>query len=104
MPLPLKTANGIGANQINLMGLPYKGTNASTQTLDLKNRRVISNTAPPNSPRSYSTTISELVTSLSKTVSYKNKIFSEIFFHLNGLFSLPYWFLTRLGQKLFIFY
>ena len=78
MPIDIKSTGSREIYQINLMGLPYKGTNASTQTLDLKNRRVISNTAPPNSPRSYSTTISELVTSLSQTVSYKNKSFSEI--------------------------
>ena len=79
MPIDIRVTGSREVYQINMMGLAYKGNTSSQATLDFKNRRVISNSAPVNSPRSTSFNLSTLLSDLMISTAYKNKNITEVF-------------------------
>lgn len=76
MPIDLKATGNREIYQIDLLNTPYQG-NAPFSVLDLKNRRVIDNSAITYI-RNNSTTYSALLTSLSTNVNFKNKTSNDI--------------------------
>ena len=77
MPINLKSTGSREVYQLDMLGIPYQG-NTPDSVLDLKNRRVIANNAPPGTPRFNSTTVGALVSDLANNTGFKNKSIGEI--------------------------
>ena len=77
MPINLKSTGSREIYQLDMLGIPYQG-NSPESVLDLKNRRVIPNNAPPNTPRANTSTVAELLSNLSTTTSFRNKGTHEV--------------------------
>jgi hypothetical protein len=77
MPINLKATGSREIYQLDMLGIPYTG-NAPNSVLDLKNRRVMSNAAPSNTPRANTYTVAALYGSLAVNSNFKNKSTNEI--------------------------
>jgi hypothetical protein len=82
MPINLKGTGSREIYQLDMLGIPYTG-NAPNSVLDLKNRRVMLNIAPSNTPRANTYTVAGLYGSLAVNSSYKNKSTNEILRHIH---------------------
>lgn len=77
MPINLRNTGSREVYQVDMLNIPYKG-NIPDSVQDLKNRRMLSNDSPENTPRFNASNMAELLSNFILDQSFKNKSTGEI--------------------------